>query len=162
MTLLCCDKADLSRWQLVSQLMWGLYLIFLLFITYYIQILINPLQEIWSALSVPYLTTIQPNGSLKWGLCLICIFLIYIYIFKYFINPLSEIWGCLKTGVQHSSRKSSTTHSYHCVQYFCVAKQWYSCQCFGIVFNMCTDVATSDHTQGSVQTLEDKRVFIEI
>ena len=103
--------------------MWGLYLIFLLFITYYIQILINPLQEIWSALSVPYLTTIQPNGSLKWGLCLICIFLIYIYIFKYFINPLSEIWGCLKTGVQHSSRKSSTTHSYHCVQYLCASKQ---------------------------------------
>ena len=33
------------------------------------------------------------------------------------------------TRVRHSSRKSSATHSYHCVQYFPLSKQWYGCQC---------------------------------
>ena len=33
------------------------------------------------------------------------------------------------TWVRHSSRKSSATHWYQCVQYFCVSKQWYGRQC---------------------------------
>ena len=33
------------------------------------------------------------------------------------------------TWVRHSGCKSSATQSYQCVQYFCVAKQWYGCQC---------------------------------
>ena len=35
--------------------------------------------------------------------------------------------------VRHSSRRSSATHSYQCVQYFRVSKQWYGCQCLGIL-----------------------------
>ena len=31
---------------------------------------------------------------------------------------------------RHSSHKSSTIHSYRCVQYFHVFKQWYGCQCW--------------------------------
>ena len=45
--------------------------------------------------------------------------------------------GCL-TCVGHSSHKSSATHSYQCVQYPCVSKQWYSCQCLG--FLLCTQM----------------------
>ena len=37
------------------------------------------------------------------------------------------------TWARHSSRKSSATHSYHCVQYFRVSKQWYNCQCLGFL-----------------------------
>ena len=40
--------------------------------------------------------------------------------------------GCL-TQVWHSSRKSSATHSYQCVQYFRVSKQWYGCQRLGFL-----------------------------
>ena len=32
------------------------------------------------------------------------------------------------TWVSHSSRKSSATHSYQCVQCFRISKQWYGCQ----------------------------------
>ena len=42
------------------------------------------------------------------------------------------------TWVRHSSRKSSATHSYQCVQYFSVSRQWYSCQCLG--FLTCTQM----------------------
>ena len=41
--------------------------------------------------------------------------------------------------IRHSSRKSSATHSYHCVQYFHVSKQWYDCQCLGFL-TCATDV----------------------
>ena len=37
------------------------------------------------------------------------------------------------TWVRHSSRKSSATHSYQCVQNFCVSKQWHGCQCLGFL-----------------------------
>ena len=37
------------------------------------------------------------------------------------------------TRVRHRSRKSSATHSYQCVQYLCVSKQWYGCQCLGFL-----------------------------
>ena len=37
------------------------------------------------------------------------------------------------TWIRHSSRKSSATHSYRCVQYFRLSKQWYGCKCLGIL-----------------------------
>ena len=40
--------------------------------------------------------------------------------------------GCF-TWVRHSSPKSSTTHSYQCVQHFPVSKQWYGCQRLGFL-----------------------------
>ena len=46
--------------------------------------------------------------------------------------PLRENSGCL-TWVRHSSHKSSATHSYQCVQYSRVFKQWYNCQCLGFL-----------------------------
>ena len=39
---------------------------------------------------------------------------------------------------RHGSRKSSATHSYQCVQYFPVSRQWYGCQCLG--FLTCTQM----------------------
>ena len=38
----------------------------------------------------------------------------------------------------YSSPKSSATHSYQCVQYFCVSRQWRSCHCRG--FLTCTQM----------------------
>ena len=40
--------------------------------------------------------------------------------------------ACL-SWVRHSSHKGSATHSYQCVQYFHVLKQWYGCQCLGFL-----------------------------
>ena len=37
------------------------------------------------------------------------------------------------TWVSHNSRKGSATHSYQCVQYFHVSKQWYGCQSVGFL-----------------------------
>ena len=45
---------------------------------------------------------------------------------------LAGNWGCL-TWVRHSSSKMSATHSSKCVQYFRVSKQWYGCQCLGLL-----------------------------
>ena len=45
------------------------------------------------------------------------------------------------TWVRHSrrsSRKSSATHYYQCVQYLGVSKQWYGCQCLWVL--MCTQL----------------------
>ena len=53
---------------------------------------------------------------------------------------------CL-TWVKHSSCKNSATHSYQCVKYFRVSKQWCGCQCWGF-FYMCTDVDACVCTQG--------------
>ena len=43
--------------------------------------------------------------------------------------------------VRHSSRKSSATHSYRCLQCFRVSKPWYGCQCLD--FSTC--VQTTMH-----------------
>ena len=51
--------------------------------------------------------------------------------------PLAGNSGRL-TWVRHNSCKSSATHSYQCVQYFCVSEQWYVCQCLG--FLTCTQM----------------------
>ena len=37
------------------------------------------------------------------------------------------------TWVRNSSRKSSATYFYQCVQYFRVSKQWYGCKCLGFL-----------------------------
>ena len=58
------------------------------------------------------------------------------FLIVFFSTSLSHAGssGCL-TRVQHSSHKSSATHSYHCMQDFHVSKQWCGCQCLG--FFMC-------------------------
>ena len=54
--------------------------------------------------------------------------------------------SCHLTWVRHSSHKSSATHSYQCVQYFCVQTMvWLPM--FGI-FNTRTDVPACNCTQG--------------
>ena len=55
------------------------------------------------------------------------------------INPLCE--NC------NSCKISTYTHSYHCVQYFRVSKQWYSCQCRGS-FNVHIDADVCDCAWG--------------
>ena len=37
------------------------------------------------------------------------------------------------TQVRHSSRKSSATHPFQCVEYFRVSRQWYGCQYLGFL-----------------------------
>ena len=51
------------------------------------------------------------------------------------------------TWVRHSSCKSSTTHSYQCVQYIHASKQWYGCQC--LVFLTCAQVSMHAISHGS-------------
>ena len=41
----------------------------------------------------------------------------------------------LLTWVSYSSCKSGATHSYQCVYYFPVSKQWYGCQCLGFLMS---------------------------
>ena len=52
-------------------------------------------------------------------------------IFKFYFRASLSLAGNSGglTRVRHSSRKSSTTHSYQCVQCFPVSRQWYGCQC---------------------------------
>ena len=52
----------------------------------------------------------------------------------------------LLTWVRHSSRKSSATHAYRCVQHLRVFKQWYGCQCLG--FLTCAQMLTHAIAQG--------------
>ena len=65
--------------------------------------------------------------------------------FYYFIVPFQEI---RVARVGHSSRKSSTTHSYQCVEYFLVSKQCYICQCFGFLMYSDIDVNACDCIRG--------------
>ena len=65
--------------------------------------------------------------------------------------------------VRHGSRKSSATHSYRCVQYFRVSKQWYGCQCLG--FLMCAQLlmreiacnSSTDTVRDSAQQVDSGR-----
>ena len=51
-----------------------------------------------------------------------------------FVVPCGKIVSpYLLTWVRHGSSKSSATHSNQCVQCFCVSKQWYGCQCLGLL-----------------------------
>ena len=52
------------------------------------------------------------------------------------------------TWVRHSSRQSSATHSYQCVQYCRVSKQRYGCQCWGFATQRTTVVDACDCTRG--------------
>ena len=51
----------------------------------------------------------------------------YIYIYISSSLSLAGKFGSSYLG------KSSATHSYQCVQYFHVSKQWYGCQCLGFL-----------------------------
>ena len=58
---------------------------------------------------------------------------IYHYWFYYFIVPCWKL-GSPYPSKAHSSRKSSATHSYQCVQYFRVSQRRpYGCQCWGFL-----------------------------
>ena len=63
------------------------------------------------------------------------------------------------TGVKHSSRKSSATHSYQCVQYFRVSKQWYERQylefltCVQVLMHAIANGGCTDTVRGQ-STLE--------
>ena len=61
-----------------------------------------------------------------------------------FLFPLDFIFPRGKFGsphlIKHSSRKSSATHSYQCVQYVPVSRQWCGCQCLGF-FLTCTQMS---------------------
>ena len=50
------------------------------------------------------------------------------------------------TWVRHSSRKTSASHSYLCVQYFRVSEQLYDCQCLGLL--TCADMLIHAIAQG--------------
>ena len=52
--------------------------------------------------------------------------------FKTTLSSLTENSGCF-TQVRNSSRKSSATHSYQCVQYFRGSRQCYDWQCLGFL-----------------------------
>ena len=56
--------------------------------------------------------------------------------------------------VRHSSRKSSTTRSCRCVQYFLrLSKQWYSCKC--LRFLTCTVIDVSDCTRSCTNIVRE-------
>ena len=72
----------------------------------------------------------------------------------------------LLTQVRHSSWQSSATHSYLCMQYFCVSKQWCGYQCWGfltctqmsmhvIAHGSCTNIISSENLHWKV-TLGEK------
>ena len=72
------------------------------------------------------------------------------------IVPCDKFWSpCLGMALQLQEQRY--THSYHCVQYFRVFKQWYGCQCLGFlnctlmpvsgIFKLHTDVYACDCTQ---------------
>ena len=54
------------------------------------------------------------------------------------------------TCIMHSHRKSSATHSYQCVQYVRVSKQWYGCHCLGLL--TCAQMLKHAIAPGIVQT----------
>ena len=62
-------------------------------------------------------------------------YLIFWGLLLYFIVPSLYFIGNFGglTWVRHSSCRSSATHSYQCVQCFCVFKQWYGCQCLAFL-----------------------------
>ena len=53
--------------------------------------------------------------------------------FSFSVTYCSWCYYIYMTWVSHRSRKSSATHSYQCVQYFRVSKQWCVCQCLGFL-----------------------------
>ena len=62
-------------------------------------------------------------------------FFLFFFFSSFFITSLSLAGNAGRlTRVRHSSRKSSATHSYQCVQYFRVSKRRpYGCQCSGFL-----------------------------
>ena len=41
----------------------------------------------------------------------------------------TKFWSLYLEKATYNSRRNGTTHSYQCVQYFCVSEQWYGCLC---------------------------------
>ena len=78
--------------------------------------------------------------------------------YQYFFVPCTVAGHSGRlTQVRHSSRKSSATLSYQCVQYFSVSKQWYGCQCLG--FLMCAQLLMYAIVQGGCMDTIRKRAL---
>ena len=60
----------------------------------------------------------------------------FAFVFVYFLSLAGNPGRLIR--VKHSSRKSSATHSYQCVQHFPVCKQWCGCHC--LVFSTCVQM----------------------
>ena len=79
-------------------------------------------------------------------------------------RPLRDVWLCVTlTRVRHSSRKSSATHCYRCVQCFPVSRQWYGCQRWGFLpyaqmsMTAITDVGSRDTVRESALKVDSGR-----
>ena len=83
------------------------------------------------------LSLYAPALCLKRSLSALSSLLLFLFFSAYFIVSHAGNSGRL-TWVRYCSRKSSATHSYQCVQYFSMSKQWYGCQCLG--FLTCTQM----------------------
>ena len=75
-------------------------------------------------------------------------------------RPLRDVWlPVMLTRVRHSSRKSSATHFYRCVQYFRVSRQWYGCQLLG--FLTCAQMLTAISDVDCTDTVRESAVQVE-
>ena len=73
------------------------------------------------------------------------------FLFLVFSISLSLVGNSGRlTWVGHSSRKSSATHFYQCVEYFRVSKQYYGCQC--LEFLTCAQICFMQLHTGAVRT----------
>ena len=73
----------------------------------------------------------EDNGDIEF-LLLLLVFNYYFYlVLQLLLCPMREIQVVLLGKAQQPL--SSATHSYQCVQYFPVSKQWYGCQCLGFL-----------------------------
>ena len=76
-------------------------------------------------------------------------------------RPLRDVWlRVTLTRVRHSSRKSSATHSYRCMQYSPVSRQWYGCQRLG--FLTCSQMSmTAIADVGSRDTVRESALQVD-
>ena len=82
-------------------------------------------------------------------------------ILFYFNASLSFVGNSGRlTWVRHSSRKSSATHSYQCVWYCSVSKQWCGCQCWGLL--KCAQMMMQAIAPGGCADSVIKRVCIGV
>ena len=71
----------------------------------------------------------------------------FFFFFLVFSTSLSLVGNSGRlTWVRHSSRKSSASHSYQCVEYLRVSKQRYGCQC--LRFLTCAQIFLHAITHG--------------
>ena len=76
-------------------------------------------------------------------------------------RPWRDVWlRVTLTRVRHSSRKSSATHSYRCMQYSPVSRQWYGCQRLG--FLTCSQMSmTAIADVGSRDTVRESALQVD-